>query len=505
MNTTSYWADTAEFPKHIPLRRDLDVDVVVIGAGITGITAAYLLAKAGASVAVVERDRLAAADTGHTTAHLTYVTDVRLRELVKNFGRDHAQAVWDAGAAAMNQIHEIVQKESINCDFTWVPGYLHAPAERRDDAHEIASLKDDGNLAEEFNFDATFMEQVPFVESPGIRFANQAKFHPRRYLAGLQKAASDAGAQFFEHTEATQIEVDPPLVKANGHTIRCRQVVVATHVPLQGAKSLVGAMLFQTKLASYTSYAIGATIPRHSVPEASFWDTADPYNYLRVDRGKSHDYAILGGADHKTGQTTNSEQHYERLEKYLLKLIPDARIDHRWSGQVVETNDGLPFVGENVPHQFIATGFSGNGMTFGTLAAMMALDVFQNIKNPWSDLFDVNRKKVLGGAWDYVKENRDYPYYMLKQWLSQPESSSLKEIRRDNGKVVLLKGKKVAAFRNEQGKLSLHSAVCTHMGCIVRWNEAEKTWDCPCHGSRFSATGEVMAGPAETPLTEVEE
>jgi glycine/D-amino acid oxidase-like deaminating enzyme/nitrite reductase/ring-hydroxylating ferredoxin subunit len=504
MNTNSYWAETARVPKFLPLRRDLEVDVAVVGGGITGVTAAYLLTKAGATVALLERDRFGGGETGHTTAHLTCVTDTRLRELVKTFGRDHAQAAWDAGTAAINQIHEIIEAEKLACEFHWVPGYLHAPMSKRTDSGEIAALQDDAKLAVELGFDAKFVECAPFVDCPGVRFANQALFHPQKYLTGMLKTLKARGCQLFENTEGSEIQVDPAVVKANGHTIRCKFVVIATHVPLQGATGTISAALFQTKLAAYSTYAIGAQIPKGAAPQASFWDTADPYFYVRIEHRKTHDYAILGGADHKTGQARDPERHYARVEKRLRQVLPQAKIDHRWSGQVIETHDGLPFIGETASGQFVATGFSGNGMTFGTLSAMMAVDAFAKRKNPWSQLFDVNRKK-LSGVWDYLVENKDYPFYMAKEWLAKPGANSLRGVKRGEGKIVLLGGSKVAAYRDDNGKLSVKSAVCTHMGCIVRWNGAEKTWDCPCHGSRFQATGEVMAGPAETPLAERDE
>lgn len=500
---TPYWADTATLPKFAALKEDLEVDVVVIGGGITGATAAYLLRKAGASVALLERGRFDSGETGHTTAHLTYVTDTRLHELVKTFGRDHAQAAWDAGRAAIQQISAIAEAEKIPCEFAWVPGYLHAPSSGGEE-EEIAALREDARLANELGFDAQFMEEVPLLQKPGVVFADQAKFHPAKYLRGLLLALREQGCHVFENTEASSIEVDPPQVKANDCTLRGKFIVIATHVPLQGANNTVSAALFQTKLASYSTYAVGARIAAGLVPEASFWDTADPYFYLRVDHHRDHDYAILGGADHKTGQTPDPQAHYERVARRLRELFPQAEIDHRWSGQVVETNDGLPFIGEIVPHQFVATGFSGNGMTFGTLAALMACDVFTGRRNPWSALFDVHRKTVLGGTWDYLTENKDYPYYMAKQWLAEPVAQTLRGIGRGKGKVVIVEGQRAAAYRDDEGKLTLKSAVCPHMGCIVRWNGAEKSWDCPCHGSRFMATGEVMAGPAESPLPDLE-
>jgi len=250
---------------------------------------------------------------------------------------------------------------------------------------------------------------------------------------------------------------------------------------------------------------VGAKVPQGSIPQALFWDTDDPYYYLRIDGHRGFDYAICGGEDHKTGQESDTEQRYHRLEELMRKLIPSAAVDHHWSGQVIETNDALPLIGETAEKQFVATGFSGNGMTFGTLGAMMCLDAFLGRKNPWQELFDVHRKKIRGGTWDYLKENKDYPYYLLRDWLAKSEGKSLRIVKKGQGKILNLNGKKVAASRDENGQVFLCSPVCTHMGCIVAWNGAEKTWDCPCHGSRFKATGDVISGPAETPLEKIEQ
>ena len=501
MNTTPLWITSTSLAQFSPLKHDLSVDVAVIGGGITGITTAYLLRKVGATVALLERDRFAEKDTGHTTAHLTYVTDTRLAELVQNFGRDHAQAVWDAGQASIGRLHEIAAAEEIDCEFSWVPGYLHAPQEAPEEERNL--LLKDVQLAQALGFDAVFVESVPFLRVPGIRFANQAKFHPRKYLSGLLEVLQRDGCHLFESTDGAEISDEPLSVKANGHTIRCGHVVIATHVPLQGSRGTVAAALFQTKLAPYTSYAVGGKIPAGVVPQASFWDTAEPYEYLRVDRHAGYDYAILGGADHKTGQGSEPAQHFAQIQNRLQQLFRDVKIESRWSGQVVETNDGLPYIGEAAKNQFIATGFAGNGMTFGTLSAMMATDFVQGRNNPWSALFAPGRTKLLGGAWDYLKENKDYPYYLLKGHLSSPAKNSLDAVKRGEGKLVQHEGAKVAAFRDDNGHLTLRSAICPHMGCVVRWNGAEKTWDCPCHGSRFQATGEVIAGPAESELAEV--
>ena len=499
MNTTPYWKLSGQLPEFESISNDVEVDVAVIGGGLTGITTAYLLKQAGVKVALVERERCAAADTGHTTAHLTYVTDERLHHLVKVFGRDAAKAFWEAGAEAIDRIFEIIRANGMECAFSWVPGYLHGGLNEKDKAHR-ESLELDAQLARELGFEAEFVNSVPYANRAGVRFANQAKFHPLKYLAPMLEKIPGDGSYVFEKTEVSEVEPEPLIAHAGRFKVRCSYLVIATHTPLVGKANLVKATLFQSKLALYTSYVLGAQLPPGSVPEALYWDTSDPYYYLRVDPQEEHDYVIFGGEDVKTGQEEDSELVFGRLEKKLKEVLPQARVQHRWLGQVVETNDGLPFIGESAGKQFVATGFCGNGFTLGTLSAVMARDRYLGRKNPWFDLFAVNRRKFHGGTWRYIKENFDYPYYMIRDRLAGAECDSIDALKIGEGKIVKLEGKKFAAYRDEHGKVTLCSPVCTHMKCIVRWNSADKTWDCPCHGSRFKPTGEVFSGPAESPL-----
>ncbi len=267
-----------------------------------------------------------------------------------------------------------------------------------------------------------------------------------------------------------------------------------------GKTNIASATLLQTKLYLYTSYVLGGRVTKGVIPDGLFWDTASPYHYLRLDPHRDYDYAIFGGEDHKTGQAADTEACYRALERALRQVIPEIEITHRWSGQVVETNDGLPFIGETSARQFAATGYAGNGMTFGTLAGIMARDAVLGRRNPWDELFDPGRTKVNGGIWDYLKENIDYPFYMIRDRFAGPEGRSLRAVRRGQGKILQLNGEQVAASRDDNGKVTLLSPICTHMGCVVDWNEAERTWDCPCHGSRFKPNGDVLSGPAESPL-----
>jgi glycine/D-amino acid oxidase-like deaminating enzyme/nitrite reductase/ring-hydroxylating ferredoxin subunit len=505
--TKPYWNDSAPLPSLSRLERDQKVDVVIVGAGITGLTTAYLLTRAGRSVAVLERDDAVERDTAHTSAHLSMVTDAWLSNLVDRFGRDHAQAAWDAGLAAIAQIDTTVRDEHIECDFAWVPGYLHRPLDAAADSlkRELTTFREEAALAADLGFDAAFIDEVPFVGGPGVVFENQARFHPRRYLAGVANAILAAGGHIYRRSAAEEFLDEPKSVKANGHTIACDEIVLATHTPLMGNTGQASAALFQTKLSLYSTYVVGGRAQHGRVPDALFWDTADPYHYLRVEPHRDFDFVIFGGEDHKTGQADDTNACYERLERTLMKIIPGLEPTHRWSGQVIETPDGLPYIGDTAPHQFAATGFSGNGLTFGTLSAMMAADRILGRDNPWRELFDTGRTKIRGGSWNYVRENKDYPYYMARDRFAGVEARSLRAIKRGEGKILERHGQKVAASRNSDGSVTMVSAVCTHLGCLVDWNEAERTWDCPCHGSRFKPNGAVIGGPAETRLPKVQQ
>lgn len=504
LDPQSYWDATSTMSRYPALERNLTVDTVIIGAGITGLTAAYLLKRSGQRVAVIDRRRCGGVDSGRTTAHLTCVTDSDLSELVKHFGKDHAWAAWDAGLAAIEQIDRIVRREEIDCEWAWVPGYKHAPAGHSNERTR-QHLRDEAALADDLGFDARLVDAVPYFGTPGVEYGGQAKFHPRKYLAALAKAIDGGGSHIFEHTESEEVCDDPLSVKANGQTLSCGFVVIATHTPLMGKTNMASAIGLQTKLYLYSSYVLGGRLPAGTVPEGLYWDTSDPYNYLRIDPHRGFDYAIFGGRDHKTGQASAEDACYRELEATARRLLPDFDVTHRWSGQVVETNDGLPFIGETSARQFAATGYAGNGMTFGTLAGLMAHDCAVGRRNPWADLFDPSRAKLRGGTWDYIKENADYPYYLIRDRFVGPDAKSLRAVRPGQGKIVEVDGKKVAAYRNHQGRIALLSPVCTHMGCLVKWNDAESTWDCPCHGSRFTPTGSVLSGPAETRLEKLPE
>lgn len=474
----------------------MKVDILIVGGGITGVSTAHLLGKLGKSVALVERSRLGRGDTSHTTAHLTYMTDTRLSELITVCGREKAEMAWHAGKAAMDHIKTTAAYLDRDVGLSAVPGYLAVSTKQHVES-ELKTLEEEARTAFEMGFHVSLFSQTEPTTMPGICFSNQLKFHPMRYLEAIAESAAGAGVMIFENTDVSEFGSDPSYVMANGHRIDFSKVIIATHVPLQGNRGTVGAALFQTKLASYSTYAIAASVPKGSLQEMIWSDTADPFYYLRVEKGDTEDQVIFGGADHKTGKESDTENCYANLESELARMIPGSKVTHRWCGQVVETADGLPYIGETAADQFIATGFSGNGMTFGVVAALMAADWVEGRDNEWTDTFSPTRLEF-SALPTYLMENKDYPVHMVKDRIGIPDSVRPQP---GEGAVTKVDGKNSAIYCDENGKVHQLSAVCPHMGGIVVWNSAEKTWDCPCHGSRFTACGGLISGPAEKGLS----
>lgn len=502
-SSNSFWQDNlsprARFPKLVD---PIKTDVLIIGAGITGLMTAYELKKKGASVVIIDKHHVGSGESSNTTAHLTCITDLRLSELVKNFGPDHACAIWDAGTAAIEKIHETIHQEKIDCSFSWVPGYFHASLNTPEDS---SSFSHEAELARGMGFESTFVDSAPLIDRAGMCLERQAKFHPLKFLNAFADSIESLGRCIYEESEATYFSPSDNSVIVNGQVVTADTVVMATHVPLQGRLSTAEAALFQTKLYPYTSYVIRAELPDCMAAEGLYWDSSDPYYYLRLDIDGGKRFAIFGGLDSKTGQEDDADRKFENLLDKLRTIVPSAKVTERWAGQVVETNDGVPFIGQMDKRQFIATGYSGNGFTYGAVAAMLISDEISGKKNPWKDLFYPGRIKLKGGAFDYLKENVDYPYYMAKQYLLEkslkgdPESLTAGE-----GAIFRVGEEKVAACRTKDGTLHSVSPKCTHMGCFVRWNSALESWDCPCHGSRFAACGAVLGGPAEKDLEKIE-
>ncbi|ATC63262.1 hypothetical protein CMV30_04440 [Nibricoccus aquaticus] len=383
--TLAHWLASSTLPRFPRLGTDLTTDVIIVGGGIVGITTAILCQRAGLTFALIERDRLARMDSGLTSAHLTAVSDLRFSEIVSNFGRRQARAIWDAGISAIDQIASLIRTENIACDFKWLSGFLHAP---RADDFAMDNLIHEAAASRELGIPSDYISSIPVFHRPGVRFPRQAVFNPRKFLAGLVRNFGGKGSHVFEQTSVDEIQNRPIAIKAGNFTVTGRHLVLATHAAIATSSH---ATELKTPLAIVETHALSAKLPSQ-IAEGLFWDTDSPYHHLRIENRRSHDFAIFGGEDHAPGDS-DAVHAPTRLAKRFMEIFPDATIDRQWSGHVVETSDGLPLIGSTTVDQFIATGFGGNGLTFGTLAACMAIDSIFARPNPWTVLFNPHRGK----------------------------------------------------------------------------------------------------------------
>lgn len=501
--TVSLWMATSELPVFNPLRADLSIDVCIVGAGIAGLTTAYQLLKQGLRVAVLDDGPVVSGETERTTAHLASALDDRFVHLEKLFGEEGSRLAAQSHMAAINTIEAISTRERIDCDFTRLDGYLFLAAGQSADM-----LQEELEAARRAGHEAELIPTVPFSTSPGtpaIRFPDQGQFHPLKYLAGLAQVIQREGGVICAHTHAMRIEDGQParVRTLDGYTVSARAVVVATNTPVNDRVAM------HTKQAPYRTYVIAANIPAGSVPQGLYWDTLDPYHYVRLQKsftaeGAESQLLIVGGEDHKTGQASNMGPRFARLETWTRERFPIDGIEYYWSGQVMEPVDSLAFIGRNPGDQniYIVTGDSGHGMTHGTIAGLLLTDLICGKQNPWSDIYNPSRKsfRSLG---EFAKENLTVAA-RYRDHLKRSEVRDEAQIPLDSGAVVRQGGKKVAIYCDEAGRHHACSAVCPHLGCVVAWNSVEKSWDCPCHGSRFDPYGKVVNGPANEDLEKAE-
>jgi glycine/D-amino acid oxidase-like deaminating enzyme/nitrite reductase/ring-hydroxylating ferredoxin subunit len=494
---TSLWLETVSRDTYRALDRDLDVDVAVIGGGLAGVTAARLLQLAGRRVALLEARRLGLGDTGHTTAHLTELLDAGYATLRSNFGRGGSALAAAGQRVAIERIAELAAGAGIDCGFERVPAFRYAESEE-----EARALDDELEAMQEAGLDAARVDRppLPVPALAAIRVEDQAQFHPLAYVLGLARRFAEEGGLVFEGTRARKISEERRCtVEAEGGRITCSEVVVMTHAPVSSRFAL------HSKMAPYRTYALAARVPTLP-PPGLYYDSRDPYHYVRTQRTADGAWLVAGGEDHKAGHEEHASTHHDALERWVRERWPAAEVAHRWSGQVWEPADGLAFIGRSSgsEHVWVGTGFSGTGMTFGTLAALVVADGILGIENRFAELHDATRVKPIAQARRYMAENVDVAGRLAKDRVARGEVESLAEVPPGEGRLVRVGGKMVAAYRSERGELTALSARCTHLGCHVQWNDAEACWDCPCHGSRFAAMGEVLSGPAVEALARVE-
>ena len=506
----SLWTATARMPVYPPLTASIRADVCVVGAGIAGLTTAYMLAKAGRSVVVLDDGPLASGMTAVTTAHLTNALDDRYFEIERLHGDQGLRLTADSHSAAIDQIETIVREESIDCDFRRVDGYLILAPE-----HEESLIDKELEAAHHAGIpEVEKLARAPiaaFNTGPCLRFPNQGQFHPLKYLAAVATAIDRLGGRLYARTHADSIEGgERARVTVGAHKVAADAIVVATNVPINDRVAI------HTKQAPYMTYVVGMRVERGSIDPFLLWDTGDPYHYVRVqdvnaedswNGAGEHEVLIVGGEDHKSGQATDTQERHARLERWTRERFPMAtELEFKWAGQVMETIDGLAFIGRNPADDdnvYVCTGDSGMGMTHGTIAGMLISDLIMGRENPWESLYDPSRK-TLKAAGDFARENLNVAA-QFADYVTGGDVGSAEDIAPGTGALIRRGLKKVAAYRDVQGVLHERSAVCPHLGCIVQWNASEETWDCPCHGSRFHKFGKVFNGPANRDLSEVDD
>lgn len=490
-STQPVWRSSRDDRRFQPLEAELRVDVAIIGGGITGLTTALLLSEAGKRVALIEGRHFGAGVTGSTTAHLTEAVDIRYHRLVSKFGLEGARGVRASSRDAIEMLARLSEHAAPDCGFERLNGYLFTESRDRLDEleSELQAAAHAGASVERASV------PLPFGVAGGICFADQAQLNPLPYLSGIVERLASGRARLFEGVSMLDIEGSGPLhVKtSSGHDVVADAVVLATHAPF--AK-----LTLQLKLAQYRSYVVAGRVA--STPPGLFWDMADPYHYVRRANVDGYSYAIVGGEDHRTGEVpaAGADAPYVALEAYAARFGVPA--EARWSAQVVESADGLPFIGKPDPERnvYVATGFGGNGITFGTLSAMLITDSVLGRDNPYAELYRANRAKPLASLSAVVSENVDTALHLVGDHVRPVSNTPLADLAIGEGKVIKDNGERLAVYRDRDGKIHALSSVCTHQGCQVAFNAAECSWDCPCHGSRFDIDGRVLDGPATKPL-----
>ncbi|HEX9960998.1 MAG TPA: FAD-dependent oxidoreductase [Pyrinomonadaceae bacterium] len=498
--TVSYWEASEDLIEKAALGESIETDVCIIGGGISGLTTAYLLTKAGKKVVVIDDGTIGGGETSRTTAHLSNALDDRIYRVEKWHGEEKARLAVQSHGSAIGEIERIVETEGIDCDFFRLDGYLiDAGEESEDDLNEELEAAHRVGFAEVERVGRAPIKDFDTGEC--LKFPRQGQFHILKYLAGLARAVEQNGGRLFSGTRAVEWKgEDAPQVKtSNNQTIRARSIVLATNYPIMSK-------MF-AKLPAYRTYVIGARIPKDSLEKALYWDTADPYRYVRTQPEDDYDVLIVGGEDHRTGQEDDGDERFGRLWDWTKKRFPMAEeILYRWSGQFMETHDGLAFIGRfsgSEPNVYLITGDSGMGMTHGTIGGMIVSDLILERENPWTEVYEPSRlatQSIMEAVPEIISSTAPYA-----DWLTGGDVFSVEEIKPGEGAIISHGTTKIAAYRDENGKVHQRSAVCAHLGCIVRFNTLEKTWDCPCHGSRYGIDGHPINTPAFTGLAEIED
>ncbi|WP_066295752.1 FAD-dependent oxidoreductase [Bacillus sp. FJAT-29937] len=494
----SYWRE-APLPSFGKLTEHTSVDIAIVGGGITGITAGSLLVKEGLKVAILEAGNILTGTTGHTTAKLTAQHGLIYDEFINHFGLERAKLYYEAEMGAIDFVRSQVQDKQIDCDFSDQRAIMYATSDQY-----AKKLETEMDAYEKLGINGNLENSIPFninIKS-ALAMNNQAQFHPVKYLNTLLQDFVDAGGIVYENTTAVDIgENDHPVViTRDGHRVKCKQVIVASHYPFIDIMGFYFARIYANR-----SYVLGIKT-NTDFPEGMYISADEPTRSLRYTPFNGDKLILVGGESHKTGQGINTMKHYEALESFAEEVFGITEFAYRWSAQDLITLDKLPYIGRikaNKPNILVATGFRKWGMTNGTAAAMLLKDIIIGKENPYEELFSPSRFQADPSLKKVISINADVAGHLIKGKLAV-DAKELDEIENDEGAVVMINGERAGAYRDKEGNIHLVNTSCTHMGCETEWNDGDRTWDCPCHGSRYNYDGEVLNGPTKLPLKKID-
>lgn len=488
--STSLWIDATGGTNYGALEDDIDVDAVIVGAGITGLTTAFLLRGHGLKVAVIDANRIAKGVSAHTTAKITSQHTLKYNKMIKAVGEEKSRQYAQANQAAIDLIENTIRENNIDCDFKRVSAYVFAQ-----DRNSLQKLEDETESALRLGLPAVYKEtlDLPFGVEGAMEFSNQAYFHPRKYLLALAQLIEDEDCRIYENTRAVDIREGGThaVITDNGRKIRAKYVVQATRYPFYDKPGLYFARVYPQR-----TYLMSLSI-RGSFPEGMYINAEEPTRTLRSHTGRDFSMVLVGGENHKTGHGKDLHNHYEIIRDFAKPMFDIESIPYRWSAQDYTAMDGIPFIGpmtsgrENI---FIATGYDKWGITNGTAAAMIISDLIIKGESPWEEVYSPSRFTPAASAKNFIKENVDVAVSLISGKLNIPDETA--RVEKGNAEITEVDGYKVGVYRDNDGKLHYVSTTCTHLGCELKWNSAESSWDCPCHGSRFTYTGEIIEGPA---------
>jgi glycine/D-amino acid oxidase-like deaminating enzyme/nitrite reductase/ring-hydroxylating ferredoxin subunit len=490
----SYWISSAAGTAYPALQEDVKADIAIIGGGITGILSAYLLGKAGLQVTVLEADSILQGTTGHTTAKITSQHGLIYSQIKSGMSEELARQYAAANEAAIGLIGQIATENNIACDYVAQAAYVYTLQNEY-----IDKISEEAKVAAGLGIKAAYLEEtpLPFSVKAAVRFDHQAQFHPRKFLLPLAEKITGSGGQIFERSPIVNIEEGDKclLVTAQGKKVTADRVIIASHYPCYNK-----AGLYFTRLYAERSYVLAVTAAE-KYPGGMYITAEEPGRSLRSQATADGELILVGGGHHKAGQGGDTVRHYAALVDFAAETFTVKDIPYRWSTQDCMTVDGVPYVGpltSQTSNLYVATGYGKWGMTNSTAAATLLTDLIVKGESPWQDVYNPSRQTIAASAKNFVVENLNVAGELIGGKLSPPDENS--DIKPGEGKVIAMNGQKTGAYRDNQGTLHLVDTTCTHMGCELDWNSAEKSWDCPCHGSRFTYAGDVLEGPAVKPL-----